>query len=101
MTELGLASREKNAIARTLMNGSGGAILVGAVGVATLQNLIRQDQAQLNDWTTCVSAKTPKGQSEIKKLSAEISADKEQIARAQQTQSGTSSPASASVDVWA
>jgi hypothetical protein len=81
--------------------------MVGAVGVATLQNLIRQDQAQLNDWTTCVSAKTPKGQSEIQKYSADISADKEQIARAQQAQaqaqSRTPSPASttsASVDVW-
>jgi hypothetical protein len=33
-----------------------------------------------------VSAKTPKGQAEIQKLSGEISADEQKIARAQQSQ---------------
>jgi hypothetical protein len=75
------------------------------VSVAALQGLIRQDQTQLNDWTTCVSANTPKGQSAIQKLSGEISADKEQITRTLQAQSGASasSPSATgahSLDVW-
>lgn len=71
--------------------------------VGALEGQIRQDQIELNDWTTCVSAKTPKGQAAIEKLSGEISADKAHIARTLQAQSGTSSaaPASGSVDVWA
>jgi hypothetical protein len=77
------------------------------VSVAALQGLIRQDQTQLNDWTTCVSANTPKGQSAIQKLSGEISADKEQISRTLQAQSGQSGGSSPAVtgahllDVWA
>ena len=74
-------------------------VMVSAVGISAhdpsaLEGRIRQDQIQLNDWTTCVSAKTPKGQAAIQKLSGEISADKEQIARALQGQSGVSSAAS-------
>jgi hypothetical protein len=75
----------------------------GPGGVAALEGRIRQDQVQLNDWTTCVSANTPKGQSAIQKLSGEISADKEQIARTLQAQSSSPSPGAAaghSVDVW-
>lgn len=75
-------------------------VMVSAVGISAhdpsaLEGRIRQDQIQLNDWTTCVSAKTPKGQAAIQKLSGEISADKEQIARALQAQSGVPSAASA------
>jgi len=66
--------------------------------VSVLQDRIRQDQVQLNDWTTCVSAKTPKGQAEIQKLSGEISAAKEQIARALQDQSGAPSSAASVPD---
>jgi hypothetical protein len=66
----------------------------GGSRIAALEGRIRQDQMQLNDWTTCVSAKTPKGQSAIQKLSGEISADKEQIARTLQAQSVALSPAS-------
>jgi hypothetical protein len=86
--------------------------------VQTLEGRIHQDQIQLNDWTTCVSAKTPKGQAAIQKLSGEISAAKAQIAQALQSRSGASSSAPAalisdahsataapsmlgSVDVWA
>jgi hypothetical protein len=75
----------------------------GNSSVAALQGRIRQAQVQLNDWTTCVSANTPKGQSAIRKLSGEISADKEQITRTLQAQSGSPSPSAAaghSVDVW-
>jgi hypothetical protein len=53
---------------------------------SALQGLIQRDQLDLNDWVTCVSAKTPKGQEEIQKYSGEISAAKEQIARIQATQ---------------
>jgi hypothetical protein len=65
----------------------------GSHAVASLEGRIRQDQVQLNDWTTCVSAKTPKGQAAIQKLSGEISAAREQINRAAQ--------GARSVDVWA
>jgi hypothetical protein len=61
--------------------------------VSALQGQIRQAQIQLNDWTTCVSAKTPKGQAAIRKLSGEISAAKEQIVRALQAQSSAPLPA--------
>jgi len=88
---------------------------IGTGSVATLEGQIRQDQIQLNDWTTCVSAKTTKGQAAIQKLSGEISAAKDQITRALQAQaqaqtrtqaaapsaatSGTRQPGA--VDVWA
>lgn len=72
------------------------AINSSAHNVSALEGRIRQDQVQLNDWTTCVSAKTPKGQAAIQKLSGEISATKTQISRAQFTQSNARS-----VDVWA
>jgi hypothetical protein len=78
--------------------------MVSAIGsVAALEGQIRQDQVQLNDWTTCVSAGTPKGQAAIQKLSGEISADKERIARALQAPAATSAaPRSpGALDVWA
>jgi hypothetical protein len=62
--------------------------------VAALEGRIRQDRIQLNDWTTCASAKTPKGQAEIQTLSGEISAAKEQIARTLQDEAGARSPTS-------
>jgi hypothetical protein len=49
--------------------------------IAALSGEIRNDQIQLNDWTTCVSAKTSKGQEEIQKLSTRVNAAKEQVAR--------------------
>jgi len=58
----------------------------GGNNVPALQGRIQHARVQLNDWTSCVSAKTPKGQAEIQKLSGEISADKQKIARAQQSQ---------------
>jgi len=67
----------------------------GASSVASLQGRIRQDQIQLDDWTTCVSSKTTKGQAAIQKLSGEISAAKERIAKVLQGQSRPLAPASA------
>ncbi|MDE2138007.1 MAG: hypothetical protein KGJ68_11275 [Gammaproteobacteria bacterium] len=82
--------------------------VAGSSPVASLEGRIRQDQVQLNDWTTCVSARTPKGQAAIQKLSGEISAAKAQIAQALQTQArAAQAPAAAaparpgSLDVWA
>lgn len=46
--------------------------------VATLESQIPRDQIQLDDWTTYVSAKTPKGQAAIRRPSGEISADRAQ-----------------------
>ena len=53
---------------------------------AALNGQIRRDQIQLNDWVTCVSAKTPKGKAQIQSLSARISAAKEQIAKVRSDQ---------------
>ena len=76
--------------------------------VAALEGQIRQAQVQLNDWTTCVSARTPKGQAAIQKLSGQIGADKEHIARALQSQASSSSSSTAhaparpgTIDTWA
>lgn len=63
--------------------------IAGSNTPASLQGQIQQDQIQLNDWTTCVSAKTPKGQAAIQKLSGEISAAKEQLVRTQQARAST------------
>ncbi len=62
---------------------------------ASLQGQIRAAREQLNDWVTCVSATTPKGQAEIQSLSGQISAAREQIQRL-----GTGSLGS-NLDVWA
>jgi hypothetical protein len=84
----------------------------GSGNVPALEGRIQQARVQLNDWASCVSARTPKGQAEIQKFSGEISADKQKIARAQQSQANISaavaqvSAAATSgrgklVDVWA
>jgi hypothetical protein len=57
---------------------------------AALRGQINRDQLDLNDWVTCVSAKTPKGKAEIQKIAGEISAAKEQIGRIEATQSSAS-----------
>jgi hypothetical protein len=64
---------------------------------ASLEGQIRAAREQLNDWATCVSATTPKGQAEIRSLSAQISAAQERINRLQP--SGGAS--GATLDVWA
>jgi len=60
---------------------SGSAGVSAAVGA--LYGRIRDDKLQLDDWTTCVSAKTVKGQAEIQRLSGQISAERDAIVRAQ------------------
>jgi hypothetical protein len=70
---------------------------------ASLQGQIRAAREQLNDWVTCVSATTPKGQAEIRSLSAQISAAQQQIQRLPRA---TASPANTDtvgsrLDVWA
>ncbi len=50
---------------------------------AALNGQIREDEIQLNDWVTCVSADTPKGRAEIQRLSGQISAAKEEVADVQ------------------
>lgn len=64
-----------------------------AASVGSLNGQIRQDKMQLDDWTTCVSSKTTRGQAEIQRLSGEISAAKEHERRVE------ASPGS--IDVWA
>lgn len=70
---------------------------------ASLQGQIRAAREQLNDWVTCVSATTPKGQAEIRSLSAQISAAQEQIQRLPQTPkaSADSGTVGTRLDVWA
>jgi hypothetical protein len=80
--------------------------VAGYSPVAALEGRIRTDQVQLNDWTTCVSAHTSKGQAAIQKLSGEISAAKAQVAQALQAQAHVPEATTAarrpgSVDVWA
>lgn len=79
-----------------------------------LQGQIQRDQIALNDWTTCVSASTPKGQAAIQALSAQLSADNERLKQTQALQASnshstaTAAPPSASnhqssrsIDTWA
>lgn len=93
---------------------SGGSAATGSNSAGALQAQITSDQAQLNDWVTCVSASTPKGKAEIARLSGRISAAKEHIARIRAasaaSQTSQSSPAkrassasapSTRVDLWA
>jgi hypothetical protein len=73
---------------------------------ASLEGQIRAAREQLNDWVTCVSASTPKGQAEIRSLTAQISAAEEKINRLSPAQSTSgaalSSPSlGARLDVWA
>ncbi len=69
----------------------------------SLQDQIRAAREQLNDWVTCVSASTPKGQAEIRSLSAQISAAQQQINRLPPTPSAAAigSSAANSLDLWA
>ena len=70
--------------------------------IASVNGQIRQDKQQLDDWSTCVSAKTSKGQAEIQRLSSELSAAQERAHRlaALQPQAAPAAP-SRSIDVWA
>jgi hypothetical protein len=70
----------------------------GGRSTAALEDQIRQKKVQLNDWVTCVSARTPTGKSAIQSLSAQIGAAQQQIHQLdnQSTQSSTSG----SIDVW-
>jgi hypothetical protein len=73
---------------------------------ASLEGQIRAAREQLNDWVTCVSATTPKGQAEIHSLSAQISAAQEKINHLAPTEgsavAGSGSPSlGARLDVWA
>jgi hypothetical protein len=70
--------------------------------IASLDGEIRQYKQQLDDWTTCVSAKTTKGQAQIQRLSGELSATEERAQRlaALQPQASPDAP-SRSIDVWA
>jgi hypothetical protein len=69
---------------------------------ASLEGQIRAAREQLNDWVTCVSATTPKGQAEIRSLSAQISAAQEHINRLAGRSGAVDTAAAArgGVDVW-
>jgi hypothetical protein len=88
-----------NAMGSTNLPGPGAA---SRASVASANDQIRQDKQQLDDWTTCVSAKTTKGQAEIQRLSGELSAAEARTHRlaAQQAQAPATTP-SHSIDVWA
>jgi hypothetical protein len=70
---------------------------------ASLAGQIRAAREQLNDWVTCVSATTPKGQAEIRSLSAQISAAQEHMNRLAGRAGAvdTAAAVSGSVDLWA
>jgi hypothetical protein len=70
--------------------------------IASVNGQIRQDKQELDDWTTCVSAKTTKGQAEIQRLSGELSAAQDRAHRLAAAQVQASPAASLrSIDVWA
>ncbi|HEX4378163.1 MAG TPA: hypothetical protein VHZ99_13515 [Steroidobacteraceae bacterium] len=91
-------------IANTSAQGSG-------TNAASLSGQIRQIKQQLDDWTTCVSAKTTKGQAEIQRLSGQMSAATQQLHRlsaepsqssqATSTSQATSASPARLLDVWA
>jgi hypothetical protein len=72
---------------------TGSASVASAVG--SLNGRIRNDKMQLDDWATCVSAKTVKGQAEIQRLSSQISAEREQVSRVEALQTRAASQTSA------
>jgi uncharacterized caspase-like protein len=85
---------------------------VGVTNSTALTGQIRQLKQQLDDWTTCVSSKTTKGQAEIQRLSGEVSAATQQLHRLAATQPSQSSAAASTpstsktsparlLDVWA
>jgi len=81
-------------------------VSTGGGNVAALEGRLRQARIQLNDWSTCVSAKTTKGQAEIQKLSGEVSADEQRIARSQLADAAANASPRVGqpgrlVDVWA
>jgi hypothetical protein len=88
-----------NAIGSAHLPGPGAA---SRASVASANDQIRQDKQQLDDWMTCVSAKTTKGQAEIQRLSGELSAAEARTHRlaGQQSQASAATP-SHSIDVWA
>ena len=57
-----------------------------------LSGEILRDQVQLNDWLTCVSANTPKGQAEIQSLTARINAAKQHITKLNAEKAATAAP---------
>ncbi|MBS0379483.1 MAG: hypothetical protein JSS29_13420 [Proteobacteria bacterium] len=67
------------------VNGSSCTAVSAASSIGALNGQIRSDQQQLDDWTTCVSAKTTKGQAEIQRLSGALSAAREAVTRAEAT----------------
>ena len=79
-----------------------GARSVSSQNVDSLNGEIQQFKQQLDDWTTCVSARTTKGQAEIQRLSGALSAAEDRVHRlaAQQPQASPSASAR-SIDVWA
>ena len=93
---LGLIS---NAIENTNQPGHSAA---SGASISSANGQIRQDKQQLDDWTTCVSAKTTKGQAEIQRLSAALSAAEDRAHRlvALQPQASPAAP-TRSIDVWA
>jgi peptidoglycan hydrolase CwlO-like protein len=74
---------------------AGTSVSAGSDSAAALQAQITSDQAQLNDWVTCVSASTPKGKAEIAAISGRISAAKEHIARIRASAAASQSAAPA------
>ena len=73
-----------------------------ATSLAALNGQIRQVKQQLDDWTTCVSAKTTKGQAEIQRLSAQLSGVEDRAHRLAAVQTQVPTAASThSIDVWA
>ena len=85
-------------IGSTNLPGPGGA---SGTSIASVNGQIQQVKQQLDDWTTCVSAKTTKGQAEIQRLSAALSAAEDRAQRLEALQPQASPVPTRSIDVWA
>jgi precorrin-2 methylase len=79
-----------------------GAAAAAGASVSSANDQIRQDKQKLDDWTTCVSAKTTKGQAEIQRLSSDLSAAENRAHRLTALKPQALTVASSrSIDTWA
>ena len=90
-------------LSSTIGSTPGPANRIGSGGhLASLNDQIRRDKQQLDDWTTCVSAKTTKGQAEIQRLSADLAGAQSRAHQlAASSAAALSASAAHSIDVWA
>jgi hypothetical protein len=79
-----------------------GSRAASSTNLASVNDQIRRDKQKLDDWTTCVSAKTTKGHAEIQRLSADLAGAENRAHRlAAAPSDAVSTSKSHLIDVWA